>query len=162
MSEFLSLWPRRTEARALPIGSDRELDAIFRVVGERFGVTLEDLKSDRRERWIAWPRQEAMAQAYATGRFSTPRIGRRLGGRDHTTVLYGIAKAQRRRAEGVVTPPRPVGAPSAQPQPAPAFAAARAAPVRRIAAPRQRKRRLDPCERHLVALYKALRTEARP
>lgn len=54
------------------------------------GLQLADLKGASRLRNIVHSRQQAMAEMYATGRFSLPQIGAFLGGRDHTTVLHGV------------------------------------------------------------------------
>lgn len=62
-------------------------------------VKIEELISPMRERRVAWPRQEAMAAMYDTGRWSYPQIGRYLGGRDHTTVLHGVREHKKRLAE---------------------------------------------------------------
>lgn len=160
MTGYLSLWPpRAVEARATTIGSTLELEAIVRAVAERYGLTVEDLKSPRRERWCSWPRQEAMMAAHDTGRFSTPRIGRWLGGRDHTTVLYGIAECLQRQAARVETPRRPENAkPSPPPRARPS--APYTPPVRRLTP--GRPRRMSPSQRHLAALYAALAQEQRP
>lgn len=164
MSGYLSKWPSDAERRAKPIGSDRELDAIIAEVAARYGLTARDLKSDCRERWCAWPRQEAMAVAYVTGRFSTPRIGARLGGREHATVLHGIDRHRQRVAEGVKTPVRVI--PDPEPPPAPKPAAAAVAgykpPVRRLIETPRHPRALSPSQKHLKALFAALQQEARP
>lgn len=59
-------------------------------VAEKHGLTAAELKSERRARHIFHPRQEAMHEMHAQKRWSLPQIGRSLGGRDHTTVLYGV------------------------------------------------------------------------
>jgi chromosomal replication initiator protein len=55
---------------------------------EYFGVTLEELLSAARSPRVAWPRQVAMYLARELTGESLPAIGRRFGGRDHTTVLH--------------------------------------------------------------------------
>jgi chromosomal replication initiator protein len=77
-------------------GSVKELMEIAERTAAAHGVTVQDLKSQSRERRIAWPRQEAMAWAYETCRFSLTRIGA-FYNRDHTTVLHGIRAAEKRR-----------------------------------------------------------------
>lgn len=72
--------------------------AIIAAVAQRHKLCVEDLEGPRRSRKIAWPRQEAMAELYARTSLSLPAIGRRLGGRDHTTVLYGIKRHMARVA----------------------------------------------------------------
>lgn len=69
---------------------------IIAEVAERHNLTPADLSGERRTRLIAAARQEAMYELRQRTRLSTPQIGRYLGGRDHTTVLYGILAHQRR------------------------------------------------------------------
>jgi chromosomal replication initiation ATPase DnaA len=59
-------------------------------VCQRYGITLEELTSERRTRRLCLPRQEFMALAFALPHTSSPMIGRFLGGRDHATVLWGV------------------------------------------------------------------------
>lgn len=58
----------------------------------RYGVTVADLEGPRRVDWIVRPRQVAMHLAKTLTLRSLPEIGRRFGGRDHTTVLHGVRK----------------------------------------------------------------------
>lgn len=71
---------------------------ISKAVAERHGLTLDDLRSPRRYRRIAHPRQEAMALIYATGRFSMPQVARFFRKIDHTTVLHAV-RAHKARSE---------------------------------------------------------------
>jgi chromosomal replication initiator protein len=64
-----------------------------------FGVSFEELISSARTARVAWPRQVAMYLARELLGESLPAIGRRFGGRDHTTVLH----AWRRTAARIVT-----------------------------------------------------------
>jgi len=66
-------------------------------ISSETGFTIEQLKSDRCRSALCCARQRFMAEAYATGRFSLPQIGRFIG-RDHTTVLHGIRAHGRRTA----------------------------------------------------------------
>jgi chromosomal replication initiator protein len=66
------------------------LAVIIQQVARKYRVTCLDLLSDRRSRYVAWPRQEVMYRAYTETTMSLPAIGRHLGGRDHTTVMHGI------------------------------------------------------------------------
>jgi chromosomal replication initiator protein len=61
-------------------------------VGRRFNVKLLDLQSRRRHQSIAFPRQIAMFLARRHTKHSLEEIGAYFGGRDHTTVLYGVDK----------------------------------------------------------------------
>lgn len=55
------------------------------------GITVQDAKKQIRKRKFAHPRQGVMFDLYAKcPTLSLPSIGRMLGGRDHTTILYGI------------------------------------------------------------------------
>jgi chromosomal replication initiator protein len=67
-------------------------------VAADFGVTLGQLCSARRGRYVARPRQVAMLLTYELTGCSTPQIGRRLN-RDHSTVLHGIAAVRRLMGE---------------------------------------------------------------
>ncbi len=69
-----------------------KIDDILRVVTKHFGVNRSDLLSSRRNRSIVRPRQIGMYLAKSLTARSLPEIGRRFGGRDHTTVLHAIRK----------------------------------------------------------------------
>lgn len=58
-------------------------------VARDYGVTIADLEGDCRARWIAIPRQDLMWRAAKTGKWSYPKIGQAIGGRDHSTVIHG-------------------------------------------------------------------------
>ena len=66
------------------------LDNILDAVAEYYGIKVADLKSKRRSRSVARPRQVAMMLAKELTNHSLPEIGDAFGGRDHTTVLHGI------------------------------------------------------------------------
>ncbi|RCL03661.1 MAG: chromosomal replication initiator protein [Candidatus Tokpelaia sp. JSC161] len=68
------------------------IEEIQRVVARHYSVSKEDLLSNRRVRVIVRPRQIAMYLAKMMTSRSLPEIGRRFGGRDHTTVLHAIRK----------------------------------------------------------------------
>ena len=59
-----------------------------------FGVDFKDLISGRRSKDIVRPRQVAMYLAKTLTLRSLPEIGRRFGGRDHTTVLHAVRKIE--------------------------------------------------------------------
>lgn len=61
-------------------------------VGQAFGVSQERLLSRDRSAEVALPRQIAMYLLREEARLSLPQIGETLGGRDHTTVMYGCRK----------------------------------------------------------------------
>jgi chromosomal replication initiator protein len=77
------------------------IDDIMRLVTARFGVKLSDLQSRRRTSAVVLPRQVGMFLARRITRMSLEEIGHFFGGRDHSTVLYGIDKvAQLTRQDG--------------------------------------------------------------
>jgi chromosomal replication initiator protein len=63
-----------------------------------FGVSFEELISSARSMRVAWPRQVAMYLARELTGESLPAIGRRFGGRDHTTVLHAWRRTSARIA----------------------------------------------------------------
>lgn len=64
---------------------------ILREVAQGYGLTVAALTGQGRSRHIAWPRQEAYYRAFTEcSHLSYPEIARRIGGRDHTTVLHGV------------------------------------------------------------------------
>ena len=69
-----------------------KIEDILRIVSRHFGVSRADLLSQRRHRSVVWPRQIGMYLAKQMTSRSLPEIGRRFGGRDHTTVLHAIRK----------------------------------------------------------------------
>ena len=60
-----------------------------------FDVRLDDLRSKRRSRSIAYPRQIGMYLARKLTSLSLEEIGAQIGGKDHSTVLYAIAKIEK-------------------------------------------------------------------
>ena len=63
---------------------------IQRRAAEYYGLRLTDMKSERRPRRVARPRQVAMALAYELCGRSLTVIGREFGGRDHSTVWHAV------------------------------------------------------------------------
>lgn len=61
-------------------------------VADYFGLKLEDFKSKRRTRNVAFPRQLAMYLCRELTDLSLPKIGEEFGGRDHTTVIHAHEK----------------------------------------------------------------------
>ncbi len=70
------------------------IEDIQRVVSRHYNVSKADLLSARRTRTIVRPRQIAMYLAKMLTPRSLPEIGRRFGGRDHTTVLHAVRKIE--------------------------------------------------------------------
>jgi chromosomal replication initiator protein len=65
---------------------------IQQVVGEYFGMKIEDFKARKRTKAVAFPRQVAMYLSRELTDFSLPKIGEAFGGRDHTTVIHAHEK----------------------------------------------------------------------
>ena len=76
--------------------SDRKvtIEEIQRRVAEHYNVRLSDLIGPKRMRTIARPRQIAMYLSKHMTPRSLPEIGRRFGGRDHTTIMHGVRKVE--------------------------------------------------------------------
>lgn len=76
--------------------SDRKvtIEEIQRKVAEHYNVRLSDMIGPKRVRTIARPRQIAMYLAKQLTPRSLPEIGRRFGGRDHTTIMHGVRKIE--------------------------------------------------------------------
>lgn len=70
------------------------IEDILRIVSRHYKVPRNDLLSSRRSRDVVRPRQIAMYLAKALTSRSLPEIGRRFGGRDHTTVLHSVRKVE--------------------------------------------------------------------
>jgi chromosomal replication initiator protein len=70
------------------------IDEIQRRVAEHFNIRLAEMTSDRRARIVARPRQVAMYLAKQLTTRSLPEIGRKFGGRDHTTVIHAVRKIE--------------------------------------------------------------------
>ncbi|MCF0147848.1 MAG: chromosomal replication initiator protein DnaA [Clostridium sp.] len=68
------------------------IDVIQDVVAGYFNLRIEDLKSQRRTRNVAYPRQIAMYLSRKLTDMSLPKIGEEFGGRDHTTVIHAYEK----------------------------------------------------------------------
>ncbi len=69
-----------------------EPEAIISAVADYFAISVEDVMGRRRSRDIALTRQVAMYLIRDLTSLSLPQIGRAIGNRDHTTVLYGVDK----------------------------------------------------------------------
>ena len=59
---------------------------------DHYGVTLSEMQDSGRAKRVSFPRQVAMYLARTETDESFPTIGDYLGGRDHTTILYGYEK----------------------------------------------------------------------
>jgi chromosomal replication initiator protein len=71
------------------------IERIQQTVSERFGISRDELCSDKRSQNIVYPRQVAMYLSRELTDSSLPKIGREFGGRDHTTVIHATSKISR-------------------------------------------------------------------
>lgn len=83
----------QARARALNAENIRDL------VAEYYEISPKDLMSKKRARYIARPRQMAMALIRELTRDSFPEIGQVFGGRDHTTVMHACEKIEELRTQ---------------------------------------------------------------
>ena len=85
--------------RDLLRANDRQItiEEIQKRVAEHFNVRLLDMHSARRARAVARPRQVAMYLSKQLTARSLPEIGRKFGGRDHTTVMHAVKKIEELR-----------------------------------------------------------------
>ncbi|MBM3560252.1 MAG: chromosomal replication initiator protein DnaA, partial [Alphaproteobacteria bacterium] len=74
------------------------IEEIQKRVAEHFNIRLADMHSARRARAVARPRQVAMYLAKQLTSRSLPEIGRKFGGRDHTTVMHAVRKIEELRS----------------------------------------------------------------
>ncbi len=70
------------------------IEEIQKRVSEHFNVRVTDMHSARRARAVARPRQVAMYLSKQLTARSLPEIGRKFGGRDHTTVMHAVRKIE--------------------------------------------------------------------
>jgi chromosomal replication initiator protein len=73
------------------------IEEIQKRVSEHFNIRIADMHSARRARAVARPRQVAMYLAKQLTSRSLPEIGRKFGGRDHTTVMHAVKKIEELR-----------------------------------------------------------------
>ena len=70
------------------------IEDIQKRVAAHYNIRLADMHSARRARSVARPRQVAMFLAKQLTSRSLPEIGRKFGGRDHTTVMHAVRKVE--------------------------------------------------------------------
>jgi chromosomal replication initiator protein len=75
------------------------IDEIQTRVSEHFRIRKAEMTSARRAREVARPRQVAMYLSKQLTPRSLPEIGRRFGGRDHTTVIHAVRQIEKLRAQ---------------------------------------------------------------
>ena len=77
------------------------IEEIQKKVAEHFNIRITDMHSPRRSRSVARPRQIAMYLAKSITSRSLPEIGRKFGGRDHTTVMHAVKKIEELKLKDV-------------------------------------------------------------
>ena len=87
-----SLLPNAAEARVSP-------DLVIAVAAEYFDITPDEIRSSNRSRPLVTARQMAMYLCRELTDLSLPEIGRRFGGRDHSTVLHANNKVRHQMQE---------------------------------------------------------------
>lgn len=102
MNSPLSVEFARQMLNRMNIHSTREVtvDRIMKTVASHFDITVADMKGPRRTRAISEPRQIAMYLSRKHTNHSYPELGRRFGGKDHTTVLAACRKLEDREEMG--------------------------------------------------------------
>ncbi|NJK89853.1 MAG: hypothetical protein HC923_10950 [Myxococcales bacterium] len=90
---------REVLKEVLPGKSQLTCESIVRATAIHFDLKPQDLKSSKRARAIALPRQVAMYLCRKLTTSSYPEIGRALGGRDHTTVISAFRRVTERADE---------------------------------------------------------------
>ena len=73
------------------------IEEIQKSVAAHFNIRISDMHSARRARSVARPRQVAMYLSKQLTTRSLPEIGRKFGGRDHTTVMHAVRKVEELR-----------------------------------------------------------------
>jgi hypothetical protein len=81
-----------TERDWLVVTRPAGIGEISKEVCKQFGIRRMDFESHRRTGEVVMPRQIAMSLAKHLTRKSLPEIGRMIGKRDHTTVLYACRR----------------------------------------------------------------------
>ena len=76
-------------------GKQISTDDILKAVSSFFHLKTSDLKSSRKHKVVAQPRQIAMYLARKLTAHSFPELGERFGGKDHTTIMHGFTKIQK-------------------------------------------------------------------
>jgi chromosomal replication initiator protein len=75
------------------------IEDIQKKVASYYNINHRDMRSSKRTRTIAFPRQVAMFASKELTTMSLPEIGELFGGRDHTTVLHAVRKINKMRQE---------------------------------------------------------------
>jgi len=83
----------------VPIYAQPTIADIQARVARHYGIQDRDMVSARRGWTVSHPRQVAMYLAKRLTPHSLPMIGKRFGGRDHTTVMWALEQVEKRRRE---------------------------------------------------------------
>ena len=75
--------------------SKNKIEQVISLVANNYNITVEDIKSKKRLKKIAVPRQIGMYICREHLKESLPKIGSEFGGKDHTTVMHSVAKIKR-------------------------------------------------------------------
>lgn len=75
--------------------SKNKIEQVINLVANNYNITVEDIKSKKRLKKIAVPRQIGMYICRMHLKESLPKIGSEFGGKDHTTVMHSVAKIKR-------------------------------------------------------------------
>jgi chromosomal replication initiator protein len=91
---------KETLQRVLPEEpSQVTVDTIQKKVGDHFGLNVSELKSKNNSKSVVFPRQIAMFLCKVLTEQSLPEIGKKFGGKHHTTVLHAIRKIEAQRRD---------------------------------------------------------------
>lgn len=94
-SEFVRARIERSVAQEPVEGpTSVKLDHIVKVVARFYGISMADIRSNRRTTSVVLPRQVAMYLCRQLSLKSLPEIARHVGGKDHTTVLHACRKIE--------------------------------------------------------------------
>ena len=77
------------------IALENKIDLVQQLVADTYNITIDDLKSKKRNANIAVPRQVAMYICRVVCEESFPKIGMEFGGKDHTTVMHSVDKIKK-------------------------------------------------------------------
>ena len=75
------------------------VESIQKLVANHFNLKVAELKSKNNSHQISFPRQVAMYLCKRMTESSLPEIGRRFGGKHHSTVIHAIQKIERKRSD---------------------------------------------------------------
>ena len=77
------------------VGEKNDVHRIQKIVSEYFQISVEDIRSKKRNSSISFPRQIAMYLCREMTNESVPKIGIEFGGKDHSTVMHSVEKIEK-------------------------------------------------------------------